>query len=137
MSGLAATAQTPPTLKVLYTFSRVGGTPTAFTEVSPGKFLGIIATSPGLFSITSDRTYDSLYYFPPNPSGITALGLAPALNSRTYGTATNMGPTLTFSELFAVATSGSVIIYPYQQARAGMLVGIDYDAPTRSHGEEL
>jgi uncharacterized repeat protein (TIGR03803 family) len=122
VSGLAATAQTPPTLKVLYTFSRVGGTPTAFTEVSPGKFLGIIATSPGLFSITSDRTYDSLYYFPPNPSGITALGLAPALNSRTYGTATNMGPTLTFSELFAVATSGSVIIYPYQQASAGLLV---------------
>src|ERR1019366_2581043 len=47
-SSLAAAAQTPPTLKVLYTFERVGGTPAAITEVSPDSFLGVMETSPGL-----------------------------------------------------------------------------------------
>ena len=120
-SGSFAVAQTKPTFRVLYTFDRVGGTPTAITEVSPSKFMGIIATSPGLFSITSDGAYNSFYYFPPSSQSIGALGLTPALNGSTYGTATNSGPTLTFSELFAVGPSGSVTTYPYQQASAGLL----------------
>src|ERR1039458_3683728 len=56
-SSLAAAAQTPPTLKVLYTFERVGGTPAAITEVSPDSLLGVMDTSPGLFSIAGDGTW--------------------------------------------------------------------------------
>src|ERR1035441_5732959 len=56
-SSLAAAAQTPPTLKVLYTFERVGGTPAAITEVSPDSFLGVMETSPGLFFIAGDGTW--------------------------------------------------------------------------------
>src|ERR1035438_10662419 len=74
--------------------------------------------SPGLFSITSDGAYTSFYYLPPSSQSIGALGLPPALNGSTYGPATNSGPTLTFSELFAVGPSGSVTTYPYQQASA-------------------
>src|ERR1022692_2874529 len=62
-SSLAAAAQTPPTLKVLYTFERVGGTPAAITEVSPDSFLGVMETSPGLFSIAGDGTFGTVYYF--------------------------------------------------------------------------
>jgi hypothetical protein len=118
-SGSFAVAQTKPTFRVLYTFDRVGGTPTAITEVSPSKFMGIIATSPGLFSITSDGAYNSFYYFPPSSQSIAVAGLTPALNGSTYGDASNYGPTLTFSETFAVDPSGSVTTYPYKQASAG------------------
>src|ERR1017187_2763867 len=51
-----------PTIKLIYTF-RTLGIPTAIVEVSPGKFLGLIVTPPGIFSITSDGSYVNLYTF--------------------------------------------------------------------------
>ena len=121
-------AQSPssqPTLKVLYTFKALGGTPTAIVEVSRGNFLGITATSPGLFSIASTGNYQFFYTFPPPPLSVGALGLTPALNGQTYGSASNSGPVTTFSELFSVAGNGKVTTYPYNgttQGGAGNLV---------------
>jgi uncharacterized repeat protein (TIGR03803 family) len=109
----------PPTLKVLYTFKALGGTPTALVEVTPGAFLGISATSTGLFSITSSGNYKFFYTFPPDPQGTTVVGLTPALNGQIFGAASNSGPTTTFSELFAVAASGKVTSYSYNGATQG------------------
>ncbi|MGA2593363.1 MAG: choice-of-anchor tandem repeat GloVer-containing protein [Bryobacteraceae bacterium] len=121
-------AQVPssqPTLKVLYTFKALGGTPTAIVEVSPGTFLGTTATSPGLFSITIGGNYQFFYTFPPNSSGLSVIGLTPALNGQTYGASSNLGPVTTFSELFSIAGNGKVTAYPYNgttQGGAGYLV---------------
>jgi uncharacterized repeat protein (TIGR03803 family) len=115
-------AQTPssqPTLKVLYTFKALGGSPTAIVEVSRGNFLGITSTSPGLFSITSTGNYQFFYTFPPETSGLGALGLTPALNGQTYGSAANSGQVTTFSELFSVAGNGSLTTHPYNGATQG------------------
>jgi hypothetical protein len=109
----------PPTLKVLYTFKALGGTPTALVEVAPGAFLGISATSTGLFSITSNGNYNFVYTFPPNSQGTIALGLTPALNGQIYGSAANLGPTTTFSELFSVAAGGHVTTHTYNGATQG------------------
>ena len=114
-----------PTLKVLYTFKALGGSPTAIVEVSRGNFLGITSTSPGLFSITSTGNYQFFYTFPPETSGLGALGLTPALNGQTYGSAANSGQVTTFSELFSVAGNGSVSTYSYNgttQGGAGYLI---------------
>ena len=124
LGSLEAQAQSQQaTLKVLYTFKAQGGTPTALVEVSPGTFWGVSGTSPGLFSITSAGTYQFFYMFPPNQQGIVALGLTPALNGKTYGAASNLGTTITFSELFSVARAGKVTTYPYNGATQG---GADY-----------
>ena len=47
-----------------------------------------------------------------------AHGLAPALNGKTYGSANNYGPTVTFSELFSTA-GGTITTYPYNGATQG------------------
>jgi hypothetical protein len=115
-------AQTPssqPTLKVLYTFKALGGSPTAIVEVSPGNFLGTTATSPGLFSITSGGNYQFFYTFPPNSSGLEVIGLTLALNGQTYGAASNLGTATTFSELFSIAGNTKVTTYPYNLATEG------------------
>src|ERR1039458_2641364 len=94
-SSLAAAAQTPPTLKVLYTFERVGGTPAAITEVSPDSFLGVMESSPGLFSICGGRPFGTVNFLPPNSAGWPApgslrhptpklMGPAPTSGSRTH-----------------------------------------------------
>jgi hypothetical protein len=90
----AAAQSGAPTLSVLYTYQREGGTPTAITEVGPLKFLGINSTSPGIFSVTGAGRYKALYCFPDNPQmPVGAYGpLTPALNSSTYATAVNSGP---------------------------------------------
>jgi uncharacterized repeat protein (TIGR03803 family) len=108
-----------PTLKVLYTFKALGGTPTAIVEVSPRTFMGTTATSPGLFSITSTGDYQFFYTFPPDPSGTTVSGMTPALNGQAYGSAVNSGPVTTFSELFSVTASSKVTTYPYNGATQG------------------
>lgn len=108
-----------PTLKVLYTFKAAGGTPTAIVEVSRGLFMGITATSPGLFSITSGGDYHFFYIFPPERSGLGALGLAPALNGQVYGSAASSGPVTKFSELFSVSVNGKVTTYPYNGPTQG------------------
>ena len=75
--GGAVAAQTSQgTLKVLYNF-KLQGTPTALVEVSPGAFMGVTGTSPGLFTITSGGVYQFLYTFPPSQQGIAVHGLTP------------------------------------------------------------
>lgn len=115
-------AQAPPsqaTLKVIYTFKAQGGTPTALVEITPGSFLGITATSPGLFSITSGGTYKFFYMFPAQRQSIGAIGLTPALNGQIYGAAATTGIQTTFSELFSVGSGGKVTGYPYNGATQG------------------
>jgi len=107
-----------PTIKLIYTF-RTFGIPTAIVEVSPGKFLGLIVTPPGIFSITSDGSYVNLYTFPSNPSSIGAIGLTPALNAQTYGSAQNSGPVTIFSELFSVAPNGKLTTHAYNGSTQG------------------
>ncbi len=107
------------TLKVLYTFKAVGGTPTALVEVSPGTFLGVSGTSPGLFSITSAGAYHYFYAFPPDPQDTVATGLTPALNGQIYGAASNLGTVTTFSELFSVAADGKVTNHAYNGSTQG------------------
>jgi hypothetical protein len=113
---------------VLYSFKAQGGTPLALVEVSPLTFMGITGTSPGLFSITSPGAYQFFYTFPPSNQGIVAHGLAPALNGKTYGSANNYGPTVTFSELFSTA-GGTITTYPYNGATQG---GILDSSPART-----
>jgi uncharacterized repeat protein (TIGR03803 family) len=118
----AATAQqqsSQPTLKVLYTFKAQGGTPTAIVEVSPGVFLGITATTAGLFSITKEGAYKFFYTFPPNPQGVGAIGLTPALNGQVYGAAANSGTVTTFSELFSVGVGGQITTHAYNGETQG------------------
>ena len=110
--ALTAIAQNPPTLKVLYTF-RLTGTPGGIAEVSPGQFLGLVETGAGIFSITSDGIYNDLYDFPATPSGIGSIGLTPALNSRTYGAASNSGEPVVFSEIYAVALGKQLNTYSF------------------------
>jgi hypothetical protein len=119
LASTVAAAETSPTFKVLYTFERVGGTPTAIIEVSPGNFMGVIETSPGVFSISSEGKFGNIYYFPTNTSGLDVLGLTPALNSQTYGAASNLGPAVTFSEIFSLNAGGSVAAYPFNGATQG------------------
>jgi uncharacterized repeat protein (TIGR03803 family) len=110
--ALTAIAQNPPTLKVLYTF-RLTGTPGGIAEVSPGQFLGLVETGAGIFSITSDGIYNDLYDFPATPSGIGSIGLTPALNSRTYGAASNSGEPVVFSEIYALALGKQLNTYSF------------------------
>lgn len=117
--GLAQAQTQQPTFKLLYTFDRVGGTPTSIAEVRRGEFLGIIDTSPGIYTIDSTGKLKVLYYFPQSVSGIGALGLTPALNKQVYGTASNSGPTTTFSELFSVNAAGTVTTHAYDGATQG------------------
>jgi len=118
--AFTARGQSPQaTLKVLYTFKAVGGTPTALVELNPGTFLGVSGTSPGLFSITSAGAYHYFYAFPPDQQGTVATGLTPALNGQIYGAASNLGQVTTFSELFAVGAGGKVATYPYNGATQG------------------
>jgi hypothetical protein len=56
-------ASTVPAFKVLYTF-RTAGTPTNIVEVEPGRFFGVVATSQGIFSVTSNGKYRYMYGFP-------------------------------------------------------------------------
>jgi len=115
------TAQQPspqPTFTVLFTFQTFG-IPTAITEVNPGRFLGAISAPYAIFSITAKGAYKNIYTFPPNNTGLALLGPTPALNSQAYGSAINMGPTLTVSELFSVAMDGKVTTYPYNPATQG------------------
>jgi len=70
--ALAAVLAAQPTLKVLYAGGSQGAVPISIVEVSPGKFLGIMEISLGIFSITADGKYRNLYLFPPNGSGIAA-----------------------------------------------------------------
>jgi len=108
MWGLLAQVTTSgPTLKVLYTF-RTAGTPTNIVEVQPGRFFGVVQTSQGIFSITSSGNYQYIYGFPTMSSGLAVFGLTPALNGQAYGSATNLGPVGTFSELFSVALNDKV-----------------------------
>ena len=119
-AAIALTAQPPtqpPTVNVLYTF-RTFGTPTAIVEVSPGRFQGLIVTPPGIFSITAAGKYQNLYTFP-SDSSIGPIGLTPALNAQTYGSASNSGPITTFSELFWVAPDGEVTTHSYDGATQG------------------
>ena len=118
-----------PTLKVLYTFKALGGTPTAIVEVSPGTFFGTTATSPGLFSITSGGNYQFFYTFPPNSSGLAVIGLTPALNGQTYGASSNLGTVPTFSELFSIAGSTKVAAYPYNPATHGGPIDPEVQSP--------
>ena len=118
-AAAALTAQaTGPTLKLLYVGGSKGAVPTAIVEVSPGKFLGLMEISPGIFSITADGNYQNLYYFP-SDSSIGPIGLTPALNAQTYGSASNSGPITTFSELFWVAPDGKVTTHSYNGATQG------------------
>jgi uncharacterized repeat protein (TIGR03803 family) len=110
--ALAAVAQTPTTLKVLYTF-RLTGAPAAIAEMSPGQFLGIVVTGAGIFSITSGGTYNNVYSFPSTPSGIGPIGLTPALNSQAYGAASNSGEPVLFSEIYSVAAGMQPVTYPF------------------------
>jgi hypothetical protein len=121
LSVAPLSAQSPaqqPTLKVLYTF-RDFGTPNGIVEASPGKFLGMLDTPPGVFSITSGGSYQNVYSFPPNGSGIFAIGLTPALNSQAYGSAENSGPVTAFSELFSIAPDGKLTTHSYNGTTQG------------------
>jgi hypothetical protein len=107
---------------VLYTF-RTSGIPTAFVEVSPGLFWGI-ASNPGqIFSINTSGTYNTIYTFPSNPSGISAMGLAPALNGDVYGGLSSTGQS-PMADLFAASRSGAVTLYPYNVATQGGPAGV-------------
>lgn len=119
VTAFAAVAQTKPAFTLQYTFQRIGGTPTAFTEVSPGNFLGVMETSPGIFAITNEGALGSLYYFPSNPSGVSVIGLTQALNSQTYGSALNSGPSTTFSEIFSDSSGGKINTYPLNGTTQG------------------
>ncbi len=121
LGGTGVFAQTPKTPQVLYTFNGpdVDGTPTFFAELTPGNFMGIVANGAQLFSVTSTGGYQGIYTFPSIPSGIGAIGLAPALNGQVYGSAAQAGTAPTFSELFSVALNGAVTGYPYNPSTQG------------------
>jgi hypothetical protein len=106
-TGRGAYAQTKPTFKVLYTFGKAGGAPTAITEVSPGNFLGVMSNSPGIFSIAGGGGFAVVYYFPPNSSGLAVLGLTPALNSQTYGA--NVPPGATTGPISVTTPNGTYV----------------------------
>jgi hypothetical protein len=93
-------ASTLPTYKVLYTFQAAGGTPTDIVEVQRGKFLGVVATGQGLFSITPRGNYQYMYGVPVMNSGLAVMVLTPALNGQAYGSAETPGISPTVSELF-------------------------------------
>jgi hypothetical protein len=115
------TAQQPspqPTFTVLFTFQTFG-LPGAITEVGPGRLLGTIGSPAAIFSITAKGEYKNIYTFPPNRLGLFIAGLTPALNSQTYGSASNGGPVTTFSELFSVAPDGGVATHPYNGQTQG------------------
>ena len=113
-------AQVPasgPTFKLLQTF-KTEGDAWALVEVQPGRFFGYVSISPGIFSITSSGNYQYFYGFPLQ-TGLGVLGLTPALNGQVYGSAANLGVTLTFSELFSVAPNDKVSTYPYNPNTQG------------------
>jgi uncharacterized repeat protein (TIGR03803 family) len=123
IGGTGAAAQTPKaTLQVLYSFNRpgsMGSTPLFIAEVSPGNFMGIAGNGAEIYSVTSTGSYQNLFVFPSIPSGIGAIGLAPALNGQVYGSAEQSGDTPTFSELFSVALDGTFTAYPYNPSTVG------------------
>jgi hypothetical protein len=127
---LAQAQTTGPTLKVIYAFDSAGG-PGSLTEVKPGLFLGIANIGNELFSITSAGKYTDVYDFP--AAGNTVLGLAQALNGKTYGSAANSGPVTTFSELFDIARQGKVTTYSYN----GTTQGIADAPPVQSMDDHL
>jgi hypothetical protein len=69
-------------------------------EVQRGKFLGVVATGQGLFSITPRGNYQYMYGVPVMNSGLAVMGLTPALNGQAYGSAETPGISPTVSELF-------------------------------------
>jgi len=121
LSGLPAHAQyatrSQPTVTLLYTF-RTSGTPTAFVEVNPGLFWGVAATGGQIFSITASGRYNTVYTFPPVPSGITILGLTAALNGYLYGGYSSSGTTQ-IADLFASTLKGLVTLHAYNGATQG------------------
>src|SRR5579871_4660969 len=127
ISNSPANAQTQPTLTVIYTFV-TSGEPTALVEVSPGKFFGLAVIGSEIFSLSAAGNYQALYNFPTVPTSIGPIGLTPALDGRTYGSAANSGPVTTFSELFSVAADGTFAAYPYNGTTQGG-TGIPVQAP--------
>lgn len=112
-------ASVEPTYNVLYTFRALGGTPTNIVEVQPGKFFGVVATSPGVFSIGSNGGYQYVYEFPTLSSGLVVYGLTASLNGQSYGSAETPGVSPTVSELFSITLGGKVTTYPYNPATQG------------------
>jgi uncharacterized repeat protein (TIGR03803 family) len=85
--------------------------------VRPGKFLGLVEEDPGIFSITSAGNYQNFYTLPElQRYALAVLGLTPALNGQVYGSASNLGVTTVFSELFSVAPNDTVTTYSYNPA---------------------
>jgi uncharacterized repeat protein (TIGR03803 family) len=122
-------ASTVPTYKVLYTFQALGGTPTNIVEVKPGKFFGVVATSPGVFSIGSNGGYRYVYSFPTLSSGLVVFGLTPSLNGQSYGSAETPGVAPTVSELFSITLGGRVTTYPYNPATQGGIFNREVQSP--------
>ena len=122
-------AQLVPTFNLLYTFKAQGGYPGALVEVQPGRFFGIVSNGPGIFSITSAGSYQYFYVFPPQRSGLAVFGLTPALNGQVYGSAANLGTTLTFSELFSVTPNDKVATYSYANTQ-----GVPFDQIQSPYG---
>lgn len=112
--------QSQPTVKVLYTF-RTSGVPTAFVEVSPGLFWGMASIPGAIFSIDTSGAYNTIYTFPSNPSGVSAIGLTPALNGSAYGGLLSLG--WTTADLFAASPSGTVTLYSYNVETQGAPAG--------------
>jgi uncharacterized repeat protein (TIGR03803 family) len=108
----AQATPTNPTFNLLYTF-KTAGEASGLVEVQPGRFFGIVNDNPGIFSITSSGTYQYIYEFPTQRSGLDVLGLTPALNGQVYGSAEGFGVPPTFAELFSVAPNDKVNTYSY------------------------
>jgi uncharacterized repeat protein (TIGR03803 family) len=116
---LPAQAPAPaPTLNVLYTFVTAGEA-AGLVEVQRGRFFGVVNISAGIFSITSAGSYQYFYGFPVQ-SGLGVYGLTPALNGQVYGSAANLGVTLSFSELFSAAPNDKVTTYSYNPSTQGV-----------------
>src|ERR1035441_6238871 len=85
LAGTGGSAQAQQaTFKLIYTFQQVGGTPLSIMESSPGNFMGVIGTSPGIFTVNSGGNLKVLYYF---PISTAPFPLVSALNGKVYGSA--------------------------------------------------
>lgn len=114
LAGGAAHAQ-QPRFKLLYTFQRVGGTLLSILESSPGNFMGVIGTSPGIFAVNGAGNLKVLYYF---PISTLPFPMVSSLNGKIYGSAGSLGST-TLAELFWVGADGAVGTLQYNGATQG------------------
>jgi hypothetical protein len=117
----AAPQQSEPKVNLLYTF-RASGVPTFFTQVTPSLFWGIDATAGQIFSVTTTGTYTTIYTFPTSPSGVTALGVTPALNGDIYGGLSGGGTSI--ADLYVGTPKGDVTLYAYNGATQGAPFGV-------------